>query len=97
MLERIKKMSLKELQALEKVIAEERETRIESELSGICTKLIEDIDALLDCCHKVKRHHLGTISVECEECDMPMDFDILNEGILESIRDILAGYTTEEA
>ena len=66
MLERIKKMSLKELQALERVIAEERETRIESELSGLCTKLIDDITALLDCCQKVKRHHLGVISVECQ-------------------------------
>ena len=46
MMERIRKMSLKELQALEKMIAEERETRIENELSGICSESISCIDKI---------------------------------------------------
>ena len=96
MIERIKKMTLKELQALEKVIAEERETRIESEMSGICSEIIKGINALLDCCHKNKRHYLGKVSLECEECDMPMDFDILGDGLLEDVRNILTGYTKDE-
>ena len=95
MMERIRKMSLKELQALEKMIAEERETRIECELSGICAESIDSIDKLLACCSKLGRHRLGTIEIECEECDRGMDFDILSDGILEDIRRVLVGYIRE--
>lgn len=96
MMERIRKMSLKELQALEKMIAEERETRIECELSGICTELIESIDKLLVCCNKLGRHRLGSMEVECNDCDCAMDFDILCDGILDDVRKILVGYTKED-
>ena len=61
MMERIKKMSLKELCALQQLIIEERETRIENELSGICEELVGNIGALLDCCQRTKRYLLGTI------------------------------------
>ena len=96
MMERIRKMSLKELQALEKLIAEERETRIECELSGICAESIESIDKLLACCNKLGRHRLGSIEVECNDCDCAMDFDILSDGILEDIRRVLLGYIKED-
>ena len=92
MMERIRKMSLKELRALEAMIIEERENRVENELSGICTDLISKIDELLSCCNKLNRHYLGHIEIECEECDRAMDFDILNEGILEDVRRVLMGY-----
>ena len=92
MMERIRKMSLKELRALEAMIIEERENRVENELSGICTDLISKIDELLACCNKINRHCLGHIEIECEECDRAMDFDILNEGILEDVRRVLMGY-----
>lgn len=96
MMERIRKMSLKELQALEKLIAEERETRIECELSGICEESIVSIDRLLACCNKLGRHRLGAIEIECSDCDVAMDLDILSDGILEDIRRILLGYVREE-
>jgi hypothetical protein len=95
MMERIRKMSLKELRALETLIAEERENRVENELSGICADLIIKIDDLLTCCGKLNRHYLGKIEIECEECDRAMDFDILNSGILEDIRRVLMGYIKE--
>jgi hypothetical protein len=96
MMERIRKMSLKELQALEKLIVEERETRIENELSGICAQAISNIDSLLSCCNKLSRHRLGTIEIECVDCDCAIDVDILSDGILEDIRRVLMGYIKEE-
>ena len=96
MMERIRKMSLKELQALEKLIVEERETRIENELSGICALAISNIDNLLSCCNKLSRHRLGTIEIECVDCDSAIDVDILSDGILEDIRRVLMGYIKEE-
>ncbi len=95
-MERIRKMSLKDLIALEKLITEERETRIESKLSGICLEVVDSISKLLECCKELNRHYLGSIEIECEECDLGMDFDILNEGILEDIQQILRGYLKEE-
>ena len=95
MMERIRKMSLKELRALEAMIIEERENRVESELSGICAEMVIKIDELLTCCNKLNRHCLGKIEIECEECDRAMDFDILNEGILEDIRRVLIGYVKD--
>ena len=96
MMERIRKMSLKELQALEKIIAEERETRIENELSGICSESISCIDKLLACCNKLGRHRLGNIEIECADCECAIDFDILSDGILEDIRRVLMGYIRED-
>ena len=96
MMERIRKMSLKELQSLEKLIIEERETRIENELSGICAQAIFNIDNLLNCCNKLSRHRLGTIEIECVDCDCAIDVDILSDGILEDIRRVLVGYIKDE-
>lgn len=77
------------------MIIEERENRIENELSGVCVEVIEKINDLLVCCGKLNRHYLGNIEIECEECDRAMDFDILNEGILEGIQEVLKGYVKE--
>ena len=96
MMERIRKMSLKELQALEKLIVEERETRIENELSDICAQAITNIDNLLSCCNKLSRHRLGTIEIECLDCECAIDIDILSDGILEDIRRVLLGYIKED-
>lgn len=96
MMERIRKMSLKELQALEKLIVEERETRIENELSGICAQAITNIDNLLSCCSRLGRHRLGTIEIECLDCECAIDIDILSDGILEDIRRVLLGYIKED-
>lgn len=96
MMERIRKMSLKELQSLEKLIVTERETRLESDLATHCSQVIFAINDLLECCNKMKRHNLGTISIECESCDEGMDFDILGEGILDDIVSVLINYTKED-
>jgi|GEM_PF-3882650 len=96
MMERIRKMTLKELQALEKLIVEERETRIENELSGICAEAITNIDNLLNCCNKLGRHRLGAIEIECVDCECAIDVDILSDGILEDIRRMLLGYIKED-
>ena len=95
MVERIKKMTLKELCALQALIVEERENRIENELSGICEELVGSIGALLDCCHRLDRHCLGDIEVDCEECDRAMDIDILNGGVLEGVQRVLREYIKE--
>jgi hypothetical protein len=92
MMEKIRKMSLKELQALEKLVIEERQLRIENELSGHCKTVVESIENLLECCKKINRHFLGNIELECEECDLAMDFDILSEGILLDVCCVLRDY-----
>ena len=95
MMERIKKMTLKELCALQNLIVEERENRIENELSGICEVLVSNISALLDCCQRIGRHSLGNIEIDCEECDRAMDIDILNGSILEGVQRVLGDYVKE--
>lgn len=95
MMEKIRKMSLKELKALETLIAEERENRIENELSGLCANAVACINELLECCRKLGRHRLGTIDIECEDCDVTMYFDILADGILEDVSGILVDYIKE--
>lgn len=95
MMERIKKMTLKELCALQTLITEERENRIENELSGLCEEVVGKITALIECCNKLGRRSLGKIEIECEECDRAMDFDILYEGILEDVCRVLRDYIKE--
>lgn len=92
MMERIRKMTLKELKELENLVATERENRIENELSGRCEDVVTSITALLECCGNLKRHCLGKIQIECEDCEVAMDLDILSDGILEDISKILKDY-----
>lgn len=92
MMEKIRKMSLKELKALETMIAEERETRIENELSGLCAEAVTNIGKLLECCNKLGRHKLGLIEIECEDCEVTMYLDVLGDGIIEDIAKVLTDY-----
>ena len=95
MMERIRKMSLKELRALESLIIEEKENRVENKLSNVCLEIVTHIDELLTSCHELNRFRLGDIEIDCEECDRAMDMDILADGILESVRNVLADYIKE--
>lgn len=95
MVERIRKMSLKELRALEALIVEEKETRVENKLSDVCLKIVKHIDELLASCHELNRHYIGEIEIDCEECDRAMDMELLADGILESVRNVLADYIKE--
>jgi hypothetical protein len=43
----------------------------------------------------LNRHYIGEIEIDCEECDRAMDMELLADGILESVRNVLADYIKE--